>query len=86
MKDRKLAVVRGNDTTAEPLTAESRKRDGRRKLLAAATEVFAEKAYAGATTKEIAKRAGVTEPMLFRHFGSKAALFKKPRWLRSPNT
>ncbi|WP_179963558.1 TetR/AcrR family transcriptional regulator [Mycobacterium marseillense] len=52
------------------------KRDGRRKLLTAAAEVFAEKGYADTTTKEIAQRARVTEPMLFRHYGSKAGLFQ----------
>jgi AcrR family transcriptional regulator len=76
MTARKLTAVPKSDTAGPP-TGESTKRDGRRKLLAAATEVFAEKGYADATTKEIAQHAGVTEPMLFRHFGSKAALFQE---------
>jgi AcrR family transcriptional regulator len=44
-------------------------------LLAAAREVFLERGYAGATTREIALRAGASEPLLFRYFGSKANLF-----------
>ena len=50
---------------------------GRARLLTAAREVFAEKGYRGATTRDIAERAGVTEPMVFRHFGSKTALFEE---------
>ena len=50
---------------------------GRDRLLIAAAEVFAEKGFRGATTRDIAERAGITEPMLFRHFGSKVALFEE---------
>jgi AcrR family transcriptional regulator len=44
-------------------------------LLAAGRDVFAERGYAGASTKEIARRAEVGEVLLFRHFGNKAGLF-----------
>jgi AcrR family transcriptional regulator len=37
--------------------------------------VFSEVGYSRASTKQIAERAGVAEPLLFRNFGSKAALF-----------
>jgi AcrR family transcriptional regulator len=47
----------------------------RARMLAAARDVFAERGYAGATTKQIAERAEVGEVLLFRHFGSKAGLF-----------
>ncbi len=47
----------------------------RKLLLEAAGGVFAERGFSGATTREIADRAGVAEPLLFRHFGSKAKLF-----------
>lgn len=50
---------------------------GRARLLTVAREVFAEKGYRGATTRDIAERASLTEPMVFRHFGSKAALFEE---------
>jgi AcrR family transcriptional regulator len=50
---------------------------GRELLLAAATGLFGERGYAGTSTRDIAERAGVTEPMLFRHFGSKANLFQE---------
>ena len=42
----------------------------------AARELFATKGYAGTTTKEIAERAGVSERLLFSHFGSKDELFQ----------
>lgn len=50
---------------------------GRELLLAAASELFGERGYAGTSTRDIAERAGVTEPMLFRHFGSKSNLFQE---------
>ncbi|HVW42843.1 MAG TPA: helix-turn-helix domain-containing protein [Amycolatopsis sp.] len=50
---------------------------GRQQILDAAAAAFAEKEYAQVTTREIARRAGISEPMLFRHFGSKSALFQQ---------
>lgn len=47
------------------------------KILNSAFEVFSIKGYAGGTTKEIAIKAKVSEVTLFRHFGSKEALFKE---------
>ena len=40
-----------------------------------ACRVFARCSYRGATTAEIAREAGVTEPILYRHFDSKQALY-----------
>ena len=39
------------------------------------SSVFSARTYGGATTAEIARAAGVTEPILYRHFGSKRELF-----------
>jgi AcrR family transcriptional regulator len=49
----------------------------RRLLLDAARELFARQDYRSTTTREIAEAAGVTEALLFRQFGSKAALFRE---------
>jgi AcrR family transcriptional regulator len=49
----------------------------RRLLLDAARALFAVQDYRGTTTREIATAAGVSEHLLFRHFGSKAALFRE---------
>src|SRR5512139_993070 len=46
------------------------------KILNAAMTLVSEKGYLGATTREIARGAGVTELTLFRHFGSKERLFE----------
>jgi AcrR family transcriptional regulator len=46
-------------------------------LLDAARALFARRDYRSITTREIAQAAGVTEHLLFRHFGSKAALFRE---------
>jgi AcrR family transcriptional regulator len=46
-------------------------------LLDAARDLFARQDYRSTTTREIAELAGVAEHLLFRHFGSKAALFRE---------
>ncbi len=47
----------------------------REAILRAALKVFTSTSYAGATTAEIAREAGVTEPVLYRHFASKRDLW-----------
>jgi AcrR family transcriptional regulator len=47
----------------------------RRALVDAALRVFSTGSYAGATTAEIAREAGVSEPILYRHFDSKRELY-----------
>ena len=49
--------------------------DRRRQLLEVAAEVFAQRGYRGATTAELANAAGITEPILYRHFDNKLNLF-----------
>ena len=49
--------------------------DRRRQLLDTALDFFSRKGFEGATTKEIAAAAGVTEAIIFRHFPSKQALY-----------
>jgi AcrR family transcriptional regulator len=47
----------------------------REQLVSVATRQFAKYGYDATTTDTIAKAAGVTEPILYRHFGSKQELF-----------
>ncbi|MHC4219494.1 MAG: TetR/AcrR family transcriptional regulator [Planctomycetota bacterium] len=47
----------------------------RRQLLDAALPCFARKGYRGTTTAELASAAGITPPILYRHFESKRDLF-----------
>src|SRR5881296_3237848 len=53
-------------------TAEER----RDEILDAALVEFAERGLHGGSTEEIAKRAGISQPYVFRLFGSKKELFK----------
>jgi len=46
----------------------------REKIIEATVKLIDEKGYKGATTREIAKEAGVNEVTLFRHFGSKKGI------------
>jgi AcrR family transcriptional regulator len=43
----------------------------------AATEVFAERGYGGASIDEIARRSGVSAPVVYDHFASKADLHRR---------
>lgn len=53
------------------MTAEER----RTEVLAAAAAVFAEGGYEGTSTEDVARRAGISQPYIFRLFGSKRELF-----------
>ena len=57
--------------TRQRLTADER----RRAVLDTACAVFARSSYRAATTAEIAREAGISEPILYRHFGSKRDLY-----------
>jgi AcrR family transcriptional regulator len=56
---------------ARRLTAGER----RQAVLDTACRVFSRSSYRGATTAEIAREAGISEPILYRHFGSKRDLY-----------
>jgi AcrR family transcriptional regulator len=47
----------------------------RRELVETAIRLFTEGSYRGTTTAEIARAAGVSEPILYRHFASKRDLY-----------
>src|SRR5215467_3430997 len=47
----------------------------RETILRAAAEVFGQAGYRAGKVSDVAARVGVTEPVIFQNFGSKAALF-----------
>ena len=47
----------------------------REQILAAASNVFGERGYIGATTDQVAKAAGISQPYVVRMFGTKENLF-----------
>jgi AcrR family transcriptional regulator len=51
------------------------KEERRQEILDAALEVFADKGLHGASTEEIARRAGISQPYVFRLFGTKKELY-----------
>src|SRR5262245_14976987 len=62
---------RGRQRHAARLAAPER----RQAIIDAAVRVFSEASYARATTAQIAREAGISEPILYRHFPSKRDLY-----------
>jgi AcrR family transcriptional regulator len=52
------------------------KEERREEILDAALEVFAAQGLHGASTEDIARKAGISQPYVFRLFGTKKELFK----------
>src|SRR6187431_664378 len=48
----------------------------REQILQTAVALFSQRGFKGTTTKEIARAAGVSEAMVFRHFENKDALYE----------
>lgn len=63
-------------TRSKPPRARLNAQERRASILGAATEVFAEQGYRRGRVPEIAARLGVSEPVVFQNFGTKAALFR----------
>jgi AcrR family transcriptional regulator len=57
------------------VTERKTKDERREEILDAALRVFAEHSLAGASTEDIAKRAGISQPYVFRLFGTKKELY-----------
>jgi len=51
------------------------KADRRKAIVDTAASLFAEVGFRGGTTRELAKRVGVTEPVLYEHFQTKSDLY-----------
>src|SRR5476649_2419945 len=47
----------------------------REQILQTAVDLFSQRGFKGTTTKEIARAAGVSEAMVFRHFATKDELY-----------
>src|SRR5213076_2706747 len=68
----RTAPRRGGVSVTRPRMAAAERR---RCVLDAAVRVFCRSSYRAATTAEIARECGVTEPVLYRHFPSKRDLY-----------
>lgn len=64
-------------SSEQPTGKRTRMRGDERRalILRSAKRVFARSTYAEASTSELARESDVTEPMLYKHFGSKKGLF-----------
>ena len=71
------AKVSTADNNGETKATRRKRGEPRRLLLEAARELFSSQGYSGTSTREIAERAGVSETLMFRYFGSKVGLFRE---------
>jgi AcrR family transcriptional regulator len=70
-----MSVPQRRRTEAIRATPRMRKADRKRQLLVHAKQLFVSLGYQNTTTEKIARSAGVSEPVLYRHFESKKTLF-----------
>jgi AcrR family transcriptional regulator len=68
-------VPRRRRAEAVNVAPRMRKAERKRQLLAQAKQLFVTLGYQNTTTDKIARAAGVSEPVLYRHFNSKKGLF-----------
>lgn len=61
--------------SSKPLRCRLPAEQRRTAIVDAALQVFGERSYGAATTAEIARAAGISEPILYRHFASKRDLY-----------
>ena len=69
-------ATRVDDARAAPESRDAAAGPSRERILAAALDEFAGRGFDGTTTAEIARRAGVTQPLVHYHFDSKDALWR----------
>ena len=70
-----MSAPKGRRSETGKPSGRMRKADRKRQLLEHAKELFVTLGYQHTTTEKIAQAAGVTEPVLYRHFESKKTLF-----------
>jgi AcrR family transcriptional regulator len=70
-----MSVRRQPAEGSPPPPGRLRKAERKRQLLGCAKQLFVTLGYQATTTEKIAAAAGVSEPVLYRHFDSKKALF-----------
>ena len=70
-----MAAADTHDRAARKPKSRMRKADRKQQLMQHAKQLFVKLGYQHTTTEKIAQAAGVTEPVLYRHFASKKTLF-----------
>src|SRR3954453_5120864 len=72
---RRVEETEATGTTGPPRRTRLSAAQRRESILAAAAEVFSAAGYRAGKVSDVAARVGVSEPVIFQNFGSKAALF-----------
>jgi len=69
-------VIASSGNGGPPRRARLSSAERRAAIVAGALRVFSERGFRGATTRELAAAGGVSEPVLYEHFGSKRDLYR----------
>jgi AcrR family transcriptional regulator len=69
------ATTRASRLRRAPPTRAERSAETRARILAAASQMFADRGFASVTTRQIAAAADVAFPVMYRHFGDKRRLY-----------
>ncbi|MFN0138660.1 MAG: TetR family transcriptional regulator [Pyrinomonadaceae bacterium] len=64
-----------SDILKDDQTGRMKADERREQILHTAIELFSQKGFSGTTTKEIARAAGVSEAIIFRHFAKKSDIY-----------
>lgn len=76
MVSKHLLTMKSKQSRAESANGQrASAQDRQASLIGAAASLFAAKGFSGTTTKDIARAAGVSEALLFKHFPTKRALY-----------
>src|SRR4051794_36703087 len=71
---KKEFTMQGEESIIDQLFDQEELTDKQKKIIKAAIDSFSEKGYAATSTSEIAKKAGVAEGTIFRHYKTKKDL------------
>lgn len=72
-----MVYIMGPTTAGMPSPRRLKREERREQILVAATKAFAGAGYAGTSLDAIAAEAGITRVILYRHFDSKADLYRE---------
>lgn len=76
MERKPVTKIKATPKASRPQRKRMTGEERREQIVKVATDLFAREGFKGATTREIARRAGISEAVIFKHFAKKEELYK----------